>query len=568
MKSSRLSLFLVFALLFAPTAPASNTTASTAGIAGIVLGPLIVQGVTGSQLDVTVEVYRETALFVGYAPDGCPLYKFNGKTFRLSGPVAMRSQIRALSDTAASPTAARLTGSVQKIGDLLGKQRPVLDSFTAMRNKFAAEFKEQAANKSAQALLKEMDEVIDKNAALEEVFTKFRRAVLEGLSDGDFSTAEVAKASDLLLAVQLAAAEVPRDFSASLGGFLRTQLRTALGSALDGAPEASGVAIKGLATDDDLLAFAAADATRGQIAAVEDALWDIVQRVQGLKEKSWHFVEGEKVHTGSEKKITEALNKVLGAVGYDVDFAALLKIKERGDFEARWSLTTNAIQRVAAVPVEIATLSFTGVSVGMNVGPIINEVIQGIFTESQLIDRVVTDQGGWKRMNHVYSRGGAGDHNAVVYMDNMLTPILKSAKFDPSQFIAANAQIYERATEVFSNVIGVPLAKDTAADGGTESLNLLNLKARKLRAIKSTDDDRDRMLALIKLILDEQETLKDKFVEPAKPEVPGKDAVGDQPAVPKQDAKPESWKDEAKTKTHLLELAKSIGAAATRLEQH
>lgn len=556
----------------------SNTTVSTAGVAGLILSPLVVQGLTGSTLEVNIEVYRDTLAITHYAPDGTPCcYKFGEKPFRLSAPLAMQQHLTQLSTTASSPTATGMVGAVDKIGALLEKQQAALQDFRRTREKFAAEFRSQTeTGGEAQQLLKDMDDVLRKNDDLAVVFGGFRAAVASGLADGSFTSEEVTKTADRLLAVKLTAAGVPRDFSPNMGAFLRSQLQGAFVKTLRRAPVDKEVKPASGAAESGLLVFPEILPVEGEMAATADLLWEMAERTRTLQDNSWHLLKADgKVHTVHETELGPNVNKVLAVFGFKTDFAALLKLTKRGDFNLSWSEELNGIQRVAGIPIEIASLSFTGVSISANFGPIANEVVQGLFTENDFIDRIVTDKTRWTRFNYAYSSGGAGDHNAIVYMDNMLTPIMKSARFDPSQFIAANAQIYERAAEVLSDVVGVPLAKDAAAtDGGLESLNLLGLKSRKQKAFKAAGDERDRLLAVLKLVLDEHAVLQEKFIEPAKPakaKVPAQPAADGKPEVPEQPAQaevPATWKADKDAKTHLLELATSLGATAVRLEQH
>ena len=51
----------------------------------------------------------------------------------------------------------------------------------------------------------------------------------------------------------------------------------------------------------------------------------------------------------------------------------------------------------------------------------------------------------WQKFSHASSEGTAGTHDAIIYLENLGLPILKSSAFDPTKFVVANGQIYRKA---------------------------------------------------------------------------------------------------------------------------
>src|SRR5207248_5661720 len=60
-------------------------------------------------------------------------------------------------------------------------------------------------------------------------------------------------------------------------------------------------------------------------------------------------------------------------------------------------------------------------------------------------------------------------HDAVIYLENAATPILKSSKFDPSKFIQAYGDMYRLAFYAAADALGLPPPKgaDSGVGGGT-----------------------------------------------------------------------------------------------------
>lgn len=210
-------------------------------------------------------------------------------------------------------------------------------------------------------------------------------------------------------------------------------------------------------------------------------------------------VAGYKISFQTED-LRKDVDELLSAFGFLATSKQLQSIEGEGAFLTVWTdvfLPKNTEARAD----DALRLSFVGVSSGANFGPIANEAFQGIFARSKLIDTIVgkdsmSDPNRWTRFNYAESISHAGDHNAIIYLDNTLTPMLKNASFDPSQFIAANAQLYKRAASVMTEVFGLPISGQSGAGTASSSrgLNLYEVKARK----KNADDAVSAQRALLR----------------------------------------------------------------------
>jgi len=129
------------------------------------------------------------------------------------------------------------------------------------------------------------------------------------------------------------------------------------------------------------------------------------------------------------------------------------------------------------------TVTYVNVGTSMNFGPIRNEVTQVLLSGNAQLDEVLEhadDKSRWRLMNYVKSKGGLGNHTAVVYLDNTATPVLKEATFDPSGFIEAYGLAYETAMDSAFGLFALPEALPTGGD--TNNLYRLDQSVNKARA--------------------------------------------------------------------------------------
>ncbi|NJL72492.1 MAG: hypothetical protein HC888_13455 [Candidatus Competibacteraceae bacterium] len=87
------------------------------------------------------------------------------------------------------------------------------------------------------------------------------------------------------------------------------------------------------------------------------------------------------------------------------------------------------------------TLTFSQTTANTSLGPIANDVLQSVLTENGFIDEIVSKDAKrrWKPFTASSSKARTGNSNTVIYLENLATPVLKTAQFDPSAFVARMA---------------------------------------------------------------------------------------------------------------------------------
>lgn len=186
-------------------------------------------------------------------------------------------------------------------------------------------------------------------------------------------------------------------------------------------------------------------------------------------------------------------------------------------------------------------ITFGGITSGANVGPISNEVFQVITTAGDSLARLTRKDAAmfWNRVNSVRSRGGPGNLDSVVYLENMAMPVLKSSTFDPTKFIVANGMIYRKAFAAAVEVFGVPVS---TGDGGGSELNMISQQAR----VQELQDQRAKVQGVIQGALE---------------------AVLQAEAVAKTSQQDDATWTQDKGETATRAAAKVLGEQALKLEQ-
>lgn len=126
------------------------------------------------------------------------------------------------------------------------------------------------------------------------------------------------------------------------------------------------------------------------------------------------------------------------------------------------------------------------VGVSQNAGPIVDEATQPLLTLNSFIDTVTDPRNrrNWKRLNYARSFSSSGNHAAVIYMENWAVPVLKSARFDPTQFVVAAAKLYSTALTTFAGVYGLPITNLTDKEDTPlldPTLNFYTISERHMR---------------------------------------------------------------------------------------
>jgi hypothetical protein len=423
-----------------------------AGAAGATLvGPAVVQALTKSEIEVTVE-----------AAEG---------SIKLEGALSLQ---RAIS---AAKTEERLTA--QKAILISDDLYPKIAEFERLQGRFKV-FAERlyrlaAKSEAYRAVADNMRSKGERAGALARLIQDYRQAVETAVADNALSASEAEQLSVLLAKLRsrlrnVTTAPATADyFSARLASIMAI----ANLPALKANPE--GTAALGI---DPVLKIATEISEALSPASVANALKD----------------------EQTKKQFYADLKELLFTFGFQIEDPA--QLQGQTQMQIYKVLTTSSadieLKSQAADSLAI-TFSYTGVPVGSNFGPLLNEAFQTLFSTSEGIDTVLTNK--WHLCNFASSKSHAGDHNAIIYFDNTLTPILKNATFDPSQFIAANAQLYKRALSSLTDVLGVPTS-GTDASSGLGSLNTFNLSARAANATSSATADRDTILKKLNGLLD------------------------------------------------------------------
>jgi hypothetical protein len=318
------------------------------------------------------------------------------------------------------------------------------------------------------------------------------------MAEENMSEAELSTARERLLRLRLLLADFPREYSANTAALFASQLQTVFVPSENGAikkdantePIFKKLNVPAIGTPEERMSAI--------VAAALEAVRNLKPNQSLLKE-----VGADKV---DQKKLGNHIDQIFKAFGFRPSVNDLLNLDSAAAVQA--SLSQYWLQVMTTAQAEnTLRLTYVGVAIGANLGPLVNETFQSVFSKGQLIDSILQEE-KWKQVNYAYSKSHAGDHNAIIYFDNILTPVLKSATFDPSQFIAANAQLHRRVSGAMAEVFGVPLAPGSASPNALPELNLFATKARKLNADKAAGQHREALLATLKELINLNETIQ------------------------------------------------------------
>ncbi len=130
-----------------------------------------------------------------------------------------------------------------------------------------------------------------------------------------------------------------------------------------------------------------------------------------------------------------------------------------------------------------------------NPGPLAQEVTQVVLSKGKMLDAITNPKydANWQHFSHALSDGGTGDHNAVIYFENMGFPVLKSSAFNPDKFVEAFSKTYKIAFGAIASAYGVPVGKvdDKNAISG---LDPISLAARQKKAEQMSADAKKAIL--------------------------------------------------------------------------
>ncbi|HZK80845.1 MAG TPA: hypothetical protein VFC46_07255, partial [Humisphaera sp.] len=221
-----------------------------------------------------------------------------------------------------------------------------------------------------------------------------------------------------------------------------------------------------------------------------------VTDIQAALKNAWDKLPEDSTAT-TENQIIRTLDAARGAVADNPDAAAFIdslkknldstadpKTLQNGDAGsggvASFVAFLGAVKDSKDVSETAITITIDALTAGINLGPISNDVMQFVVGQRRLLSLITRDnednEGRWHCFTRCFSRGGTGNNDTVFYMENMALPVLKSATFDPSKFLAADGSIYKQA---LASLGAAAQQKTTGASSGTTPASATGNKAAK-----------------------------------------------------------------------------------------
>ena len=163
-------------------------------------------------------------------------------------------------------------------------------------------------------------------------------------------------------------------------------------------------------------------------------------------------------------------------------------------------------EQVKTIRSQIVQVSYNSFGVDFNLGNIRHELLQVMLTPNAI--RHVLDpanESHWQTFSWAKSYGSAGNHDVIVYLENLGLPIVKSSAFDPTKFQVAHGLMFRKAFSALVDVAGLPVQQTDLADQSptpVDSVNLNAMRQAQLQAKSSTRQTQAKMLqALSKVII-------------------------------------------------------------------
>lgn len=201
----------------------------------------------------------------------------------------------------------------------------------------------------------------------------------------------------------------------------------------------------------------------------------------------------------------DALARAYMLPNQDATEAAISSYLSGGDARDPSLLTAQDEQQRATAYLR----SFVTILNDVNLGTIRQEVVQALLT-SKAIPKITApeNQRNWQPFSSAWSKGHAGNHDVIIYLECLGIPILKSSAFDPSKFLVANGQVYRKAFTAIAGVLGVPqlnAVKPASTSGGTSgaaSNNLLQAASDREAAQKQAAATEKQMTDALSALID------------------------------------------------------------------
>lgn len=166
--------------------------------------------------------------------------------------------------------------------------------------------------------------------------------------------------------------------------------------------------------------------------------------------------------------------------------------------------------QVAEAKQQVHQATFVVFGVDFNVGPIRDELIQVLLT-SDAIAKVLENDGQWREFSYAESKGAVGNHDAIVYFENLGLPVLKSSAFDPTKFQVANGLLFRRVVSTLADVAGLPtdiVPGDGDAATPVGSLNLARIRAEQQKAQNAAAASQKKILGALKSLIESAKKLR------------------------------------------------------------
>jgi hypothetical protein len=197
----------------------------------------------------------------------------------------------------------------------------------------------------------------------------------------------------------------------------------------------------------------------------------------------------------------------------------LRSIRETHDLLSSPSVIRFASTNPAALAATMAATTQTSevINAGNNIGPLSEELTQVVLTKGPAIDAITKyeNEANWRPFSHAISEGGTGNHDSVIYFENMGWPVLKSSRFNPSKFIEAFGKTYRLAFKAMAQAYGVPVSGESDK-AGVSGLDSVSSEFRRKQAEAKSQESRKKLLdALDALVKTYNDKVKGKTVSQA-----------------------------------------------------
>lgn len=426
---------------------------------GVLLGTQAIQALsTNSKLTVVVERYKDTHPIPGLDEDEAlklPVEERRTPPFRLGKAAAVRRLMDAeaggFSLAAASTTQSNLAPEMKRIIGIGAAAKKQADRFR---------------NKSGYAdLVADYDAIVGAVNSVGQLWNRYDSHIsrLEGQTVVTSADIQSAKKELNDLRKKLESMDQLR-FGSSTLGYFKMRIRAIYNGEISATP---GLTVD-LSALDEAVKRAKAETTYAE--QVADILVAMASVNAAIKAQASYDAATHDPYFDDLDRIVE--DEFLSPI-IPSDLQAgtgVLTVEEALRLSPKENIFGLADAVVAAINVIYSSVLSTP-----NLGPLKSEMTQGLLAQNAQLDEVLEtrrNRDRWELMNVVKSKGRLGDHSAIVYLDNAVTPVLKEAEFNPSEFIEATGLMYERAFALTSGLFGLPDGETTAG------LNLYEVRRR------------------------------------------------------------------------------------------